>query len=228
MSRRLTNKSQTQTNFQQFNGGKSHLKSGNPDANNIVWHPGLTSEAMRQQLMGQRPVTLWLTGLSGSGKSTIAFHLEQKLLERGHSCYVLDGDNLRHHLNSDLGFSPLDRRENIRRAAEVASLFNQAGLIVITSFISPYQSDRAMAQQIIGTQRFIEVHINTPVEVCEQRDCKGLYARARRGEIPEFTGVSAPYEQPQNPALEINTAQLSCVEATEHLYKHLMGLCFDQ
>ncbi len=203
-------------------------ETGTIHKNNLVWHPSLTSSVMRQQIMGQRPATLWLTGLSGSGKSTIAYHLEQKLLEQGHPCYVLDGDNLRHHLNSDLGFSPLDRCENIRRAAEVAHLFNEAGLIVITSFISPYLADRAKAQQIIGQQRFLEVHVSTPVDVCEQRDCKGLYARARRGEIPEFTGISAPYEEPQDPLLRINTAEISCLDATEILYKRLMGLCFDQ
>ncbi len=228
MSRRLTNKTETSTSFEHKTAEQRFLNTRTLSSNNIVWHPGVTTDGIRQQLLGQRPVTLWLTGLSGSGKSTIAYHLEQKLLERGHPCYVLDGDNLRHHLNSDLGFSPLDRRENIRRAAEVAYLFNQAGLIVITSFISPYQTDRAMAQQIIGSNNYIEVHVNTPVEVCEQRDCKGLYARARLGEIPEFTGVSAPYEAPQNPALSINTAEVNCEQATESLYKYLMGLCFDQ
>lgn len=196
--------------------------------NNLVWHPSLTPAAIRQQLLGQRPATLWLTGLSGSGKSTIAYHLEQKLLEQGHPCYVLDGDNLRHHLNSDLGFTQIDRCENIRRVAEVAHLFNEAGLIVITSLISPYLAHRVKAQQIIGSQRFLEVHVNTPVEVCEERDCKGLYARARRGEIADFTGISAPYEEPLHPLLRINTAEVSCADATDMLYKRLMDLCFDQ
>ena len=160
-----------------------------------------------KQLFHRRPVTVWLTGLSGSGKSTIAFGFEQRLKAAGYVCYVLDGDCLRKGLNRDLGFSPDDRRENIRRVAEVARMFNEAGLIVIVAFIAPYRDDRRRAREVIGQDRFIEVHVNAPLEVCEQRDPKGLYRKARAGLIPDFTGISAPYEVPQDPALRLDTAQ---------------------
>lgn len=143
------------------------------------------------------------------------------LLAEGHPCFVLDGDNLRHHLNRDLGFSPDDRKENIRRAAEVARLMNEAGLIVVTSFISPYREDRAMASAIIGEERFIEVHVSTPVNICEARDPKGLYAKARAGQIPEFTGISSPYEPPLAPAVALDTGALSIEEAARALYSCL-------
>ncbi|MCU6434889.1 adenylyl-sulfate kinase [Undibacterium sp. Jales W-56] len=188
----------------------------------VTWHDGEVSLAVRQKLLRQRAATLWLTGLSGSGKSTIAFSLEKFLLEKGHACFALDGDNLRHHLNSDLGFSPANRRENIRRAAEVAHLMNEAGMIVITAFISPFQADRAMAREIIQHQRFIEVHISTSVPVCEQRDPKGLYQRARSGEIPEFTGVSSPYEKPLTPEMTLDAEFLSIESATRKLYDYLI------
>ncbi|MDE2430192.1 MAG: adenylyl-sulfate kinase [Burkholderiales bacterium] len=207
--------------------GVERLVQGRAARNaDITWHYGVVSSSVRERLLHQRPATVWLTGLSGAGKSTIAFALEKLMLERGHNCFVVDGDNLRHHLNSDLGFSPADRRENIRRAAEVAHLLNEAGLIVITAFISPFQDDRAMAREIIGEKRYIEVYVNTSSEVCEERDPKGLYAKARRGEIPEFTGVSAPYEAPVNADLEISTEMLSTDDAAEILYRHLTGLCF--
>ncbi|MFZ6845266.1 adenylyl-sulfate kinase [Undibacterium sp. RuTC16W] len=188
----------------------------------VVWHDGDVSLEVRQKLLCQHAATLWLTGLSGSGKSTIAFSLEKFLLESGHSCFALDGDNLRHHLNSDLGFSPANRRENIRRAAEVAHLMNEAGLIVITAFISPFQEDRLMAREIIGHPRFIEVHVSTSTTVCEQRDPKGLYKKARNGEIPEFTGISSPYEIPLIPELELNAEFLSIESATQILYEYLI------
>jgi adenylylsulfate kinase len=159
----------------------------------------------REQRLRQRAATLWLTGLSGSGKSTLAFELERRLLAQGRVCYVLDGDNIRHGLNRDLGFSAADRHENIRRVAEVARLMNEAGLLVITAFISPYRDDRALARSVIGPERFLEVWVNADLSTCEARDPKGLYVKARAGAIPDFTGVSAPYEAPQHPALTLDT-----------------------
>lgn len=164
-------------------------------------------------MLGQRPATVWLTGLSGAGKSTLAFALERYLIGHGHACYVLDGDNVRHGLNRDLGFSAKDRSENIRRIAEVAKLINDAGLIVITAFISPFLRDRAMAREIIGPERFIEAHLCAAIGVCETRDSKGLYRKARAGEIPEFTGITSPYEAPEHPAVTIDTERMT-VEAS--------------
>ena len=176
-----------------------------PVSQNIVKSESLVSQADREKLLGQKGATIWLTGLSGSGKSTVAKELEKQLIDQGHLCYILDGDNVRHGLNRDLGFSMEDRKENIRRIAEVAALMNDAGVIVITSFISPYISDRADARAVIGDESFIEVFIDTPIEVCEQRDPKGLYKKARSGEIQQFTGISDPYEAPQDAELTINT-----------------------
>ncbi len=187
-----------------------------PVSQNIVKSDSLVSPEDRQKLLAQKSATLWLTGLSGSGKSTIALQLEKELLDQGHLCYILDGDNIRHGLNRDLGFSMQDRKENIRRIAEVAALMNDAGLIVITSFISPYISDRAAAREVIGDERFVEVFIDTPIEVCEQRDPKGLYKKARAGEIQQFTGISAPYEAPQDAEMVIATEELT-PEAAAHL-----------
>jgi adenylyl-sulfate kinase len=181
----------------------------------VVWHAGQITGEDRTQLLKQRPATLWLTGLSGAGKSTIACALERRLLDCGHAAYVLDGDNVRHGLNRDLGFSPQDRAENIRRIAEVARLINDAGLIVITAFISPYREDREIARSIVGTADFLEVHVNTPIDVCEGRDPKGMYKLARAGELPAFTGISAPYEPPLDPVCSIDTANCSvddCVD----------------
>lgn len=193
----------------------------NASAPNIFWHAGKISQRYRHEKFGHCPATVWLTGLSGAGKSTIAYELEMLLLAEGHPCFVLDGDNMRHHLNSDLGFSAHDRKENIRRAAEVARLMNEAGLIVVTSFISPFREDRAMASAIIGAERFLEVHVSTSVEVCESRDPKGLYAKARSGQIPEFTGITSPYEPPLSPALALDTGTLSVDEAARALYRSL-------
>jgi adenylyl-sulfate kinase len=190
-------------------------------AANIFWHSGKVSAELREEKLGHCPATVWLTGLSGAGKSTLAYELEKTLLGEGRSCFVLDGDNLRHHLNRDLGFSAADRKENIRRAAEVARLMNQAGLIVITSFISPFREDRAMARTIIGEDKFIEVHVCTSATVCEERDPKGLYAKARAGKIPDFTGISSPYEAPAFPALSVDTGMLTLDQATRALYEHL-------
>jgi adenylylsulfate kinase len=175
-------------------------------ATNIVWHQGAVTREDRERLNGHRGCTVWLTGLSGSGKSTIAVELEKRLWERGARGYILDGDNIRHGLNKNLGFSPADRTENIRRIGEVAKLFTEAGIVTLTAFISPYRADRDQVREIMQKGDFIEVHVDCPVEVCEQRDVKGLYKKARAGQIPEFTGVSAPYEEPLEPELTIRTA----------------------
>ncbi len=188
---------------------------------NVFWQQGKVSPTNRQALFGHRPATIWLTGLSGAGKSTIAFELERQLLTDGRPCFVLDGDNLRHHLNRDLGFSADDRRENIRRTAEVALLMNEAGLIVICSLISPYRDNRALAKEIIGEKRFIEVYVSTAPEVCEARDVKGLYAKARAGKIASFTGVSSLYEAPLAPALAIDTGAIPLADSSRAIFDHL-------
>lgn len=188
----------------------------------MVWQDGHTLPEDRAALLGQRPLTVWLTGLSGAGKSTLAFALERQLISQKHACFVLDGDNVRHGLNRDLGFSAEHRTENIRRIAEVARLMNDAGLIVISSFISPYRADREMARQIIGGDKFVEVHVATPIATCEQRDIKGLYRRARTGEIANFTGISAPYEPPENPAMIIDTGSSSLNDTLARLTTILM------
>lgn len=184
-----------------------------PASTNVTWHAGKVAASDRQRVLGQRPVTVWLTGLSAAGKSTIAFELERRLLKANHACYVLDGDNLRQGLNRDLDFSPAARSENIRRVAEVACLFNDAGLVVVTAFISPYREDREIARRIIGPERFVEVFVDARLDVCERRDPKGLYAKARAGLINDFTGVSAPYEPPEAPQLRLQTDRLSADEA---------------
>jgi bifunctional enzyme CysN/CysC len=160
---------------------------------------------------------VWFTGLSGSGKSTIANALEQKLLARGKHSYLLDGDNVRHGLNRDLGFTAADRVENIRRIAEVAKLMVDSGLIVLTAFISPYRAERDMARQLLEAGEFIEVHVDTPLDVAEARDVKGLYRKARKGELKNFTGIDAPYEAPQSPELRINTVDCTADEAAERV-----------
>ena len=180
---------------------------------NVTRHPGNVSQAERSGNFGHHPATIWLTGLSASGKSTLAFALEKQLIGMGYAAYALDGDNVRHGLNRDLGFSPDDRKENIRRVAEVARLFNDAGLFVITAFISPYRGDRDAAREIIGPAYFLETYLSTSIVECERRDPKGLYKRARAGLLPEFTGVSAPYEPPQTPAIALDTARLNVEES---------------
>ena len=176
-----------------------------PTSDNITRSQGTIDGTARSQLFGHRSCTVWFTGLSGSGKSTLALALEARLHSRGVGSYVLDGDNIRFGLNSDLGFSPSDRTENIRRVGEVARLFCDAGLVVITAFISPYLRDRDLVRSLHRPERFIEVYLNTPLEECERRDDKGLYEKARNGEISEFTGISAPYEPPLNPELVLDT-----------------------
>lgn len=193
----------------------------------VVWHQHPVSPEQRQALLKQRPLTVWLTGLSAAGKSTIAGITEQLLLDAGHAAYVLDGDNVRHGLNQDLGFSAHDRHENIRRIAEVAHLMNDAGLIVLTAFISPYRADRQRARDIIGSERFFEVYVATPLTVCEARDPKGLYRKARAGEIADFTGISAPYEPPEHPELILTPQSDSAETAAQQLFAALQRkICF--
>lgn len=175
--------------------------------NNLTWQAGHVSTQERQALLKQKPLTIWLTGLSAAGKSTLAFALERILIEAGHPCYVLDGDNVRHGLNNNLGFSAEDRSENIRRVAEVAKLMNDAGLIVITAFISPFRADRDNARAIIGDGMFQEIFVDAGLDACEARDPKGLYKKARAGQIPDFTGISSPYEAPLNPELVITSGE---------------------
>ncbi|MBS4099488.1 MAG: adenylyl-sulfate kinase [Sulfuricella sp.] len=191
------------------------------DARNLGSHNSHVTSGDRARLLGHRPATVWLTGLSGSGKSTLAYALEKQLVNDGHLAYVLDGDNIRHGLSKDIGFSPEYRHENIRRIAEVAKLFNDAGVLVIAAFISPYHRDRAMAREIVGTERFLEVHLNANIAVCESRDPKGLYKKAREGLINDFTGVSAPYEVPENPELHIDSGNLSIAESVAHIMNRL-------
>ncbi|MCW8951373.1 MAG: adenylyl-sulfate kinase [Rhodospirillales bacterium] len=171
---------------------------------------------------GHKGGVIWLTGLSGSGKTTLAFELERLLFERKWHVYVLDGDNVRHGLSADLGFSPEDRTENIRRIGEVAALFANAGVLVITAFISPYRSDREMAREA-ADENFCEVYLSADVEACEARDPKGLYRKARRGDIPDFTGISAPYEAPLSPEVTLNTGDLSVEESLERLLDYVSG-----
>jgi len=188
---------------------------------NITWHEGHITRGDREALLGQKGVTVWLTGLSGSGKSTIAVAAEHALLRSGRLGYVLDGDNIRHGLNANLGFSPEDRTENIRRIGEVAKLFADAGVIVFTSFISPYRADRDAVRAIMDPGRFVEVLVDASLETCESRDVKGLYQKARAGEIPEFTGISAPYEPPENPELVLDTNVQSVRESVAELVRYL-------
>jgi adenylylsulfate kinase len=172
---------------------------------NLVFQASVVDASTRALVKGQKPVTLWLTGLSGAGKSTIANALELAMVERGRHTYLLDGDNVRMGLCRDLGFSDTDREENIRRIAEVARLFVDAGLIVITAFISPFQRDRAIARNVIGDKAFVEIFIDTPLSECERRDTKGLYVKARSGAIKNFTGIDSAYEEPVDPDIRINT-----------------------
>jgi adenylylsulfate kinase len=192
-------------------------------ATNITWHEGHVTREERAKLLAQKGCTLWFTGLSGSGKSTIAFTLEHALVQRGHLAYVLDGDNIRHGLNKNLGFSAADREENIRRIGEVAKLFADLGAITMTSFISPYRKDRDNVRQLHdeGSLPFIEVHVNTPIATCEQRDPKGLYKKARAGQLKNFTGIDDPYEPPLKPELTIDATNTSPQEATVILLQYL-------
>ena len=171
----------------------------------------------KEQLLGQRGLMVWFTGLSGSGKSTLAIALERELQQRGLLCRILDGDNIRSGINNNLGFSPEDRVENIRRIAEVGKLFVDTGIITLAAFISPNNQLRQMAADIIGADDFMEVYVSTPLETCEQRDVKGLYAKARKGEIKSFTGISAPFEAPEHPALSLDTTQLNVQQSVQRM-----------
>jgi adenylylsulfate kinase len=192
-------------------------------ATNIVWHPGAVNRADRERLNGHRGCIVWLTGLSGSGKSTIAVELEKRLWDRNVRAFILDGDNIRHGLNKNLGFSPADRTENIRRIGEVAKLFTDAGMVAITAFISPYRADRDQVRALVPEGDFVEVFVECPIEVCEQRDVKGLYQKARAGQIPEFTGISAPYEAPLRPELTIRTHEQPPAASAQQVLDYLAG-----
>jgi adenylylsulfate kinase len=195
-----------------------------PPAKNLTRHRGNVSRDQREGLLGQRGAVIWLTGLSGAGKSTLAYALEARLvLEERHPAYVLDGDNVRHGLCSDLGFTPEDRDENIRRVGEAAALFADAGVIAIAGFISPYLEGRERARDRAGKSRFIEVYLDVPVSVCEDRDPKGLYKKARAGEIPNFTGISAPYEAPASPELRLDTHALDVEQCVDRIVDYLRG-----
>ena len=192
-------------------------------ATNIVWHPGAVNRADREKLNGHRGAIVWFTGLSGSGKSTIAVEVEKALWGRNVRAFILDGDNVRHGLNKNLGFSPEDRTENIRRIGEVAKLFTDGGMVALTAFISPYRADRDQVRALVAPGDFVEVFVDCPIEVCEQRDVKGLYQKARAGQIPEFTGISAPYEAPAHPELTLRTHQQPPESSARQVLEHLLS-----
>ena len=185
--------------------------------NNIFPKQSQIAHSQRVRLMNQNPMLVWLTGLSGSGKSTLASALERQLFKQDYKVYLLDGDNLRGGINKDLGFSENDRKENLRRAGEISRLMVDAGLIVISAFISPYQLERQAVRAILGPERYIEIYVNCPLRICEERDVKGLYEKARQGIIPEFTGISSPYEIPENPTIEVRTDEESITESLEKI-----------
>ena len=190
---------------------------------NITKHSFSINKSIRGKRLGQNPKLLWFTGLSGSGKSTIADELEKKLFDEKFMTYSLDGDNIRSGLCNNLSFSPEDRSENIRRIAEVSKLFLDSGLIVCASFVSPFSKDRSLVKKIVGPSNYIEIYISTPLEVCEQRDVKGLYLKARSGKINNFTGISSPYEPPESPDIIVDTSTISIEEATTKIYNHLIN-----
>jgi adenylylsulfate kinase len=200
---------------------KSPAATKSPVATNIVWHHSTVSRAARAHQRGHRSAILWFTGLSGAGKSTLANAVNSALFEQGLACYVLDGDNIRHGLCNDLGFSDADREENIRRIGEVAKLFLDAGVVVLTAFVSPFRADRERARALVEPGDFIEIHCAADLGVCEQRDTKGLYARARAGEIKEFTGISSPYEEPETPELRIDTGNHDLEACVRQVLSHL-------
>ncbi|KZR74476.1 putative adenylyl-sulfate kinase [Prochlorococcus marinus str. MIT 1323] len=194
----------------------------NPKGTNIVWHEASVDRQSRAQQRGHRSAILWFTGLSGSGKSTLANAVNAALFEQGLATYVLDGDNIRHSLCKDLGFSDSDREENIRRIGEVAKLFLDAGVIVLTAFVSPFRADRDKARKLVDVDDFIEIHCAADLTICEERDTKGLYAKARAGEIKDFTGISSPYEDPASPELKINTGEQNLETCVEIVLKTLL------
>lgn len=190
-------------------------------ATNVTWHDGAINKDDRRKKFGQRSFVIWFTGLSGSGKSTVSVELEKALFTKGNSVYRLDGDNVRHGLNSNLGFGPEDRTENIRRIGEVSKLFVDAGIITLTAFISPYREDRNSVRSLVAPDEFIEVYVKCSLEECEKRDAKGLYSKVRSGEISEFTGISSPYEEPIEPEILIDTEQMSIEESVNHIISEL-------
>jgi adenylylsulfate kinase len=192
-----------------------------PKSKNIVWSAGTVSRRDRERVHGHRACILWLTGLSGSGKSSIAYRLERRLTERNAIAYVLDGDNVRYGISSDLGFSHDDRTENVRRTGEVAKLFLDAGQIVVCAFISPLRAQRRLVRELVEDGDFVEVYVRASLEVCEARDPKGLYKRARAGEIPDFTGIGAPYEPPESPEVTLDTEHHDVDESTKQLLQYL-------
>ena len=207
---------------------RSHIRTKGPrvrmanlKSKHVVWHEGVVTKADRETITGHKVCTLWMTGLPASGKSTLAVALEKALWERGVHAFVLDGDNVRHGLNKDLGFSPEDRVENIRRIGEVAKLFTTAGVLNVTAFISPYRADRDRVREIMANGEFIEVFVDCPVAECERRDPKGHYKKARAGEIAEFTGVSAPYEPPLKPEITVHTERESEAESVRTVLSYL-------
>lgn len=189
--------------------------------NHITWHHTTVGKEDRHRLNGHKSCVLWFTGLSGSGKSTLANAMDHAFYQLGIKSYVLDGDNIRHGLNRDLSFRPEDRKENIRRIGEVAKLFVDSGQIVSTAFISPYREDRTLVRSMFDPDEFIEVYVNCPIHVCEDRDPKGLYKKARAGEIPDFTGISSPYETPEHPELTIESAQSTTDESVAKIFAYL-------
>ena len=191
---------------------------------NVVWQGLAVTKERRYEVTGHKACILWFTGLSGSGKSTLANAVEEALYRQGRLTYLLDGDNVRHGLNCDLGFSADDRTENIRRVGEVARLFCDAGLIVLTSFISPFQKDRDQVRSLVGRGEFVEIFVKCSLDTCEKRDPKGMYQKARAGEIKEFTGLDSPYEEPENPELTVDTEKLSLDESTELVITYLTDL----
>ena len=198
------------------------MATDHPKATNIVWHQASVDRDTRAKQRGHRSSILWFTGLSGAGKSTLANAVNAALFERGLATYVLDGDNVRHGLCKDLGFSDADREENIRRIGEVAKLFLDAGVIVLTAFVSPFRADRDKARALVNTGDFIEIHCAADLSVCEERDTKGLYAKARAGEIKEFTGISSPYEAPEQPELNVNTGNSSLDSCVDQVVRYLI------
>lgn len=215
---RIYNTASQQCDPGKLRSGPMESRIKKPNSSDVVWHHATVTRPRREALNRHRSVNLWLTGLSGAGKSTLAHEIEERLHQMGCKTYVFDGDNVRHGLCGDLGFSPEDRTENIRRIAEMVKLFLDAGVIALTAFISPFRSDRQMVRDIVGSD-FIEIYCRCPIEVCEERDVKGMYRRARAGEIKAFTGVSSPYEEPQNAELILDTGASPLAECVDKVIK---------